>query len=140
MSSNPIDVATVHDIHISYDPEKKQFSARVGGREIKKASQREVEKIISKFVKGGETTKAIILDYGWRHADVTPIEVVGLRGRRIQYKSGDYMEGADADNVYVYSEPLLKEAQALEAEHEAWLKRWEAMIKKAKLIDPGSLK
>lgn len=138
--SNPINVATVHGINISYDPEKKQFSARVGGREIKKASQREVEKVISKFARGDQRTKAIILNYGWRHADVIPIEVVGLRGSRVQYRDGDYLEGEDADKVYVHSDPLLKEAKALEAEHDAWLKRWEAMIEKAKKIDPESLK
>ena len=135
-----IEVAKVHGHTITYNADKKQFLARVGGREIKKSSQREVEKVISRFVRGGERTKGIILDYGWRSVHVLPIEIVSLRGRRIQYKKGDWMEGEDADKVYVHSDEVLEEAKKLEAEHDAWLKRWEGLLKRAKQIDPESLK
>jgi hypothetical protein len=137
---DPITVATVHGVTVSYDAERKQFMARVGGKEIKKASQREVEKIVSKFARGGERTKAIILEYGWRSVQVLPIEVVGLRGRKVQYKSGMYMESEDADRTFVHDYKILLEAQALKAEHDAWLKKWEALLDKAKQIDPESLK
>lgn len=138
--SEAIHVAEIHGIKISYDAEKKQFMARVGGRDIKKASQREVEKVISKFARGEERTKAIILTYGWRDVSVIPIEVVGLRGRKVQYKSGMYMESEDADKTYCHDDQLLQEAKALEAEHDAWQKRWEALLKKAKRVDIESLR
>lgn len=134
-----IEVATVHGHKISYDADKKQFVARVGAREIRKSSQREVEKVISRFVKGEARTKGVILYYGWG-VRVTSIEIVSVRGRRVQYKQGDYLEGEDADKVYVLDEEILAEAQKLQGEYEAWKKRWEALVKKAKPIDIESLK
>lgn len=138
--SEAITVATVHGVAISYDAEKKQFLATVGGKQIKKASQGEVEKVISKFEKKGERTKAIILSYKWREVHVLPIEVVGLRGRKVQYKSGMYMESEDADQTYCHDDQLLQEAKALQVEHRAWLKRWFALLDKAKPVDIASLK
>jgi hypothetical protein len=138
--SEAIEIAVVHGVKISYDSEKKLFQARVGGQEIKKSSQRDVEKVISKFVKGDERVKGVILSYGWRSVRVIPIEIVGLRGRKIQYKSGDYIETESPDRVYLHNEKLLAEAKTLQEEHDAWLKRWQAMEKKAKPVDPEALK
>jgi hypothetical protein len=47
--SSIIDVTTLHGTEIKYDVEKKQFFARVGGHDIKKSSQSEVEKLIRKM-------------------------------------------------------------------------------------------
>ena len=138
--SEGIEVAVVHGIRISYDAEKKLFNARVGGKEIRKSSQRDVEKVISKFVRGSERVKALILDFGWRTVHVVPIEVVGLRGSKVQYKKGDWMESEDADKVYVHDGAVFAQATALQQEYDAWTKRWEALIKKAKKVDPASLK
>lgn len=138
--SEQMEVATVHGVKITYDPEKKQFLARVGGREIKKSSQGAIEKIISKFACGDQRTKAIILEYGWKDVHVVPIEAVGMRGSRVQYKSGMYMEGEDADKVYLHDDELLSQARELQKEHDAWRRRWEALLKKAKKLDPATLK
>lgn len=138
--SEGIEVAVVHGIKISYDAEKKLFNARVGGREIRKSSQRDLEKVISKFVRGGERVKAIILDYSWRTVHIVPIEIVGLRGSKVQYKKGDWMESEDADKIYVHDEAVLAQATVLQKEYDAWVKRWEALLEKAKQVDPASLK
>jgi FtsZ-binding cell division protein ZapB len=138
--SADISVASVHGIAITYNPEKKQFLARVGGRDIKKSSQHAVEKVISKFVRGGERVKGVILHYGWRTVTVKPIEIVGLRGSKVQYKAGEYLESEDADSVYAHDEKLVTEAKALDKEHDNWLARWESLVKKAKHIDPESLR
>lgn len=138
--SEGIEVAVVHGIKISYDAEKKLFNARVGGKEIRKSSQRDLEKVISKFVRGTERVKALILDFGWRTVQVIPIEVVGIRGSKVQYKKGDWMESEDAGKVYVQDEAVLAQATALQKEYDAWTKRWEALLKKAKQVDPASLK
>lgn len=135
-----IEVAKVHGIPISYDAEKKLFMARVGGKDIKKASQREVEKVISKFERGEERTKAIILTYGWQEVHVIPIEVVGVRGRKVQYKRGTYLESEDVEKAYIHDDQLLLEAHDLAREHGAWLGRWHALLKKAKRVDIQSLK
>lgn len=135
-----IEVAVVHGIKITYDAEKKHFLARVGGRDIKKASQRDVEKIISKFVKGDQRTKGIILDYGWRSVLVIPVEIVGMRGSKVQYRKGDYLETEDADKTYVHDDAILAKAKILHKEHDDWLKRWEALVEKAKPVDVEAIK
>lgn len=140
MMDEVIQVTTLHGVEIKYNTEKKQFFASVGGREIRKSSQREVEKFISKFKNNGERTKAIIIDDGWHQVHVKPIEVVGLRGSKVQYKAGMYMESENADDVYVYDEKVLAQAQELEKEYDAWRKRWDAFLAKAKKIDVNDLK
>jgi hypothetical protein len=140
MSQNEIVIATVHGTEIRYDPEKKQFFAQVGGRDIRKSSQREIEKLITRMKGGLARTKAIILDYGWRQVTVRPIEAVGLRGSRVQYKSGEYLESESVDDVYAFDETLLLRARELQREHDAWLKRWQALLDKARKIDPAALK
>lgn len=138
--STDIDVATVHGIVITYNPEKKLFLARVGGRDIKKSSQHQVEKVISRFVRGGERVKGVILSYSWRNVIVRPIEIVGLRGSKVQYRAGEYMESEDASSVFAHDENLIAEAKALEKEHDNWLGRWESLVKRAKNVDPESLR
>lgn len=138
--SEDINVANVHGIAISYNPEKKQFLARVGGRDIKKSSQHQVEKVISRFVRGGERIKGVILHYGWRTVTVKSIEIVGLRGSKVQYRDGEYLESEDASSVFAHDEKLVAYAKALEQEHDNWLGRWESLVKKAKNVDPESLR
>jgi len=135
-----IEISEVHGTKIFYDAEKKQFKARLGGREVKKSSQRDLEKIISRFVRGDERVKGIILDYRWREVHVLPIEIVTLRGSRVQYKKDGYMEGEDADNVFVYDEAILAQAKELEKEHDGWLKRWESFMRTAKRVKLEDLK
>jgi FtsZ-binding cell division protein ZapB len=89
---------------------------------------------------GSERVKGIILTYSWRTVTVTPIEIVGLRGRKVQYKIDSNMESEAADNVHVFDTGVLAEARKLQKEHEAWKKRWEALLEKSRKIDPDSLK
>lgn len=137
---NIIDVTTLHGTEIKYDTEKKQFFAHVGGRDIRKSSQRDVEKFIRKMKIGSERVKGIVLNYSWRTVTAQPIEIVGLRGNKVQYKSGEHMESESAADVYIFDQAVLDKALELRKEHDSWMKRWEALLDKAKKIDPASLK
>lgn len=133
-------VTVLHGVEVKYDTEKKQFFAHVGGREIRKTSQNAVEQFIARFSRGTGRVKGILLDFGWRRVTVEQIEILGLRGSKIQHKRGDYIESENADAIYVYDEKLLAAAQALKKTYDDWLKEWEALLAKAKNIDPDMVR
>lgn len=138
--SNIIDVTTLHGTKIKYDPDKKQFFADIGGREIRKSSQGEVEKFISRLAGKSERIPAIILDYSWHQVTVRKVEIVGLRRNKAQFKTGHYMESESVENVYVFSEKVLEEGEKLKKEYSAWSKRWMDFVNRADRIDPETLR
>lgn len=138
--SEALDVVVVHGVTIQYSSQRKQFFARIGGKDVYKSSQGEVEKVISKFKKGDGVSKGLILDYGWRSVTVTPIDILGVRGQKVQYKEKDRIESERADVVYAHDPQILKEAISLKVDHDAWMKRWEALVNKAKKIDLDSVR
>lgn len=140
MFGEDVAVTTYRGVEIRYDVEKKQFVARVGQRDVRKPSQRDLEKVILKFQDGSTRKKAIILDKGWNHVIVKQIEVVGMRGSKVQYREHDRLETEDAGRVYVHDDAVLAEARKLEKEHDDWTKRWDKLREKAKQVDTESLK
>lgn len=138
--SNIIDVTTLHGTKIKYDPDKKRFFADIEGREVRKSSQREIEKFISRLVDKSQRVAAVVLDHSWRTVTVEKIEILGIRGSKVQYKPGHYMDSTSVENVYVFSEKILTEAVKLKKEYDSWNKRWMDLLNRADKIDPASLK
>jgi hypothetical protein len=135
-------VSTYRNVPISYDPEKKQFVARVGGREIRKPSQKAVETVILKYQGGGEPKRVMHVEDRYWGMQIRDLTAVGVRGSKVLFRrpGRDELDSEDSNHVYVFDEKLFKEAQEMAKENESWKKRWAALIEKMKPVNLEDLK
>jgi hypothetical protein len=140
--NEPMIVNTYRNVPISYDPVKKQFSARVGMREIQKPTQSAVEKVILKYQGGGKKFRIMHVDDGWWGMKVEDLEAVGARGSKVLYRrpNRDEVDSLDGDKAFVYDEDLFRQAKALAKEREDLKERIHKLVCKMKKVDIQDLK
>lgn len=142
MSDDLVTVSTYRNVPISYDPEKKQFVARVGGRDVRKPTQHAVEKMILKYQGGGETMKVMYIHDGYWNSEAKEVEAIGVRGSKILYRrpGRDEVDSLDGDDTYVFDQKLFDQAKELFKEREEWKRRLKVVLDKMKRVDPEELR
>lgn len=142
MNIEPMVVSTYRNVPICYDPDKKQFSARVGGRDIKKPNQKAVENVILKYQGGGEPKRVMYIEDGYWSIAIKDLVAVGARGSKVMFRreGRDELDREDAGHVYVFDEKLFAQAKEMAKERDDWKKRWAALIQKMKLVNLEELK
>lgn len=135
-------VSTYRNVPISYDPEKKQFVARVGGREVRKPTQKAIETVVLKFQGGGEPKQVMHVKESYWGIEVRDLTAVGARGSKVLFRrpGRDELDREDADEIYVFDEKLFAQAKELAKEREDWKKRWGALLEKMKKVNLEDLK
>src|SRR6476646_10580366 len=137
MTSDQLVVSTYRNVPISYDPEKKQFVARVGGRDIRKPNQKAVENVILKYQGGGEAKRVMHVEDGYWNMEIKDLVAVGARGSKVLFRreGRDELDRVDADHVYIFDEKLFAQAKAMDKEKQEWKKRWSELIHKMKPVN-----
>jgi hypothetical protein len=135
-------VSTYRNVPISYDPEKKQFVAPVGGREVRKPTQKAVESVILKYQGGGEPKRVMSIEDGYFNIQIQDLVAVGARGSKVLFRrpGRDELDREDGGHVYVFDENLFAQAKEMAKEREDWKKRWSALIGKMKRVNLEELR
>lgn len=142
MNEELVAVSTYRNVPISYDPEKKQFVARVGGRDIRKPNQKAVENVILKYQGGGEAKRVMHIEDGYWNIEIKDLVAVGARGSKVLFRreGRDELDREDAGNIYVFDEKLFDQAKEMAKERADWKKRWGELIGKMKRVNLEDLK
>lgn len=142
MNQDPVVVATYRGVEIYYGPEKKQFIARVGGRDIQKPTQHAIEKVILKYQGACEPKKVMHVKDNYWAIEVRELTAVGAKGSKVLFKrpGRDEIDREDGDEIYVFDEKLFAQAKEMAKEREDWKKRWSDLIGKMKRVDLEELK
>lgn len=135
-------VNTYRDVPISYDPVKKQFMARVGGRDVKKPSQSAVEKVILKYQGGGEKKHVMFIDDGYWSMEVKDLQAIGARGSKVLYRrpGRDEVDSMESEHTYEFDADLFAQAEKLAKEKNDWKERYRKLVERMKQIDVKDLK
>lgn len=135
-------VNTYRNVPISYDPVKKQFSARIGSMNIKKPSQTAVEKVILQYQGGAEKLRVMHIHDGWWGMKVEELNAIGTRGSKVLYRRAgrDEVDSEDSEEVYVFDEDLFKQAKELAKKREDLQASIKKLIGKMKKVDIKDLK
>lgn len=142
MSQEMVAVITYRGVEISYDPEKKQFMARVGGRDIRKPTQKAVESVILKYQGGSEPKRVMHIQDGYWGVEIKDLTAVGARGSKVLFRrpGRDEVDREDAAHIYIFDEKLFAQAKEMAKEKEDWKKRWRALLDKMQLVNLEDLK
>lgn len=135
-------VNTYRNVPISYDPQKKQFVAMVGGRDVKKPSQSAVEKVILKYQGGGEKKRVMFIDDGYWSMHVEDVQAIGARGSKVLYRrpGREEVDSLDGEHTYEFDAELFDQAKKLAKELQGWKEHYRKLIEKMKKVDVKDLK
>lgn len=140
--SELLEVNIYRNVSISYDPEKKQFVARVGGRDVKKPSQSAVEKVILKYQGGGEKKRVMYVHDCYWSMEIQDVQAIGARGSKVLYRrpGRNEVDSLDGEHTYEFDAELFDQANKLSQERTDWKKRYEKLVEKMKKVDVKDLK